>query len=293
MIMPRPQAVFIKVLRKDSKFSGDRMPRSYNRFADLESMQSSSPSPKAHSVPSLHPVYLPFKTQHRILVPVQSLLEECCFAFGNVWVPDVMEARKWYDAESIELTQWTTRVAKHTKSLPSSAIHSPTNKSITEVLFGTSKLRHTAVHRLRTSASGILRMLNSAIIFAETLNDSERAEKVKEIKVQLEVIIGDIVQHQNLLQRKLTDQLEDIARRRAELDELEKVSIREMLEADERQRAEVGSSMERFLSNAYARNPNSGVDTANMSSIAEGKDESSELGKFHLLFLFLVALLFA
>lgn len=84
-----------------------------------------------------------------------------------------MEAQKWHEAESIELTQWIKKVAKYTKFLPPSAIKPIAGKSIAQVLFGTSTLRHSAVHRLPTSA---------AITFAEALNDSKRAEKVAEIK---------------------------------------------------------------------------------------------------------------
>ena len=158
-----------------------------------------------------------------------------------------MEARKWNEAESIELTEWTKRFLKYAKSLPPSAIKSVPGKSIAEVLFGTSTLRHSAVHRLPTSAAGILNMLSAAITFAEALKDSKRAEKVAEIKTQLEASIEEIVQHQNLLERKLTDQFEDIARRRAELDELERSSIEEMLATDKKQRTEVGSAFESFL----------------------------------------------
>lgn len=54
-------------------------------------------------------------------------------------------------------------------------------------------------------------------------------EKVTEIKAYLETSIEEIVQHQNLLERKLTDQCKDIARRRAELDELPEVSQAEII----------------------------------------------------------------
>lgn len=90
-------------------------------------------------------------------------------------------------------------------------------------------------------------MLNAAMTFAEALNDANRAEKVADIKSKLEASIGEIVQHQNLLERKLTEQLEDIARRRAELDELERSSIENMLATDKEQRTEVGASLESFL----------------------------------------------
>ena len=101
-------------------------------------------------------MYLPFKTQHRILVLVQSLLGECYLDFGNTWAPDLMETSKWHEAESIELTEWIKRFSKHAKSLPPSATKPIAGKSFTEVLFGTSTLGHSAVHRLPTSAAGIL-----------------------------------------------------------------------------------------------------------------------------------------
>ena len=167
-----------------------------------------------------------------------------------------MEARKWHEAESIELTQWTKRFLGHAKSLPSSAMKPIAGKSITKVLFGTSIIRHSAVHRLPTSAAGILNMLSAAITFAEALNDPKRAERVAEIKIQLEASVKEIVQHQNLLERKLTDQLEDITRRRAELDDLERSSIEQMLATDKNQRTEVGSAFESFLAGSQqAPNP--------------------------------------
>ena len=158
-----------------------------------------------------------------------------------------MKARKWYEAESIELNEWNNRFSKHAKSLPPSAMKSIAGKTTAEILFGTSIIRHSAVHRLRTSAAGILNMLGAAITFAEAHNDSKRAERVTEIKRRLEASVEEIVQHQNLLERKLTDQLEDLARRRAELDELERSSIEEMLATDQEQRTEVGSAFESFL----------------------------------------------
>ncbi|KAL8921012.1 MAG: hypothetical protein Q9208_005903 [Pyrenodesmia sp. 3 TL-2023] len=249
----------------------------------VEFPQSASQAHLALSVPRLHPVYLPFKTQHKILVLVQSLLEECCLEFGNTWVPDLMEAQKWKEAESIELTQWTKRFSKHAKSLPLSAIKKVPGKSIAEVLFGTSILRHSAVHRLPTSAAGILNILSAAITFAEALRDSKRAEKVAEIKTRLEASVEEIVQHQNLLERKLTAQFEDIARRRAELDQLERSSIEEMLAIDEKQRTEVGSAFEGLLigsqqiSNpcAYSHTPD--LEGANLDSKVDENIESGSM----------------
>ena len=276
--------MFISALLNGGKYKNSR--QDSHRANPHDSQQSKSQAHHVLSIPKLHPVYLPFKTQHRILVPIQSLLEECCLEFGNTWVPDLMEARKWNEAESIELTEWTKRFLKYAKSLPPSAIKPIPGKSLAEVLFGTSTLRHSAVHRLPTSAAGILNMLSAAITFAEALKDSKRAEKVAEIRMQLEASIEEIVQHQNLLERKLTGQFEDIARRRAELDELERSSIEEMLATDKKQRTEVGSAFESILvssklvSNPCACSHTPSSDGTKADSKVEENIESSWIGMF-------------
>ena len=248
------------------------------------SIQPETQAQQALSIPRLHPVYLPFRTQHKILVQVQSLLEECCLDFGSIWVPDLMEARNWHEAESIELTEWTKRFPKYASSLPASALSKIIGKSTKEILHDTSILRHSAVHRLPTSAAGISNMLDAAVVFTEVFKDSNRAEKISAIRTRLDSEMNEIVQHQHLLECKLTDQLADIARRRAELDALERSSIEEMLEADKKQRAEVGSAFENFLigppqvpipcrcTEALA------IDELNVESEAEDENDGGELG---------------
>ena len=61
--------------------------------------------------------------------------------------------------------------------------------------------------------------------------------------------IEGIVQHQTLLERKLSDQLQDLARRRAEIDELERSAVEDMLKNDKQHRISAGSGMEDFLVN--------------------------------------------
>ena len=61
-------------------------------------------------------------------------------------------------------------------------------------------------------------MLEAAIIFTEALNDTERATCIRKINDEVATIVDGIVQHQTLLERKLSDQLNDFARKRAEID---------------------------------------------------------------------------
>ncbi len=158
-----------------------------------------------------------------------------------------MKAQKWEVGESIELTQWIKRFSKYKKSLPLSATRAIAGKGLKEVLFATSSLRHSAVHRLPTSAAGILKMLEEAITFTEALNDTRRANNICEIKSELAQTIEGIVQHQTLLERKLSDQLEDLARKREDIDELERLAIEDMLDNDKEHRKSAGSAVEDFL----------------------------------------------
>lgn len=143
-------------------------------------------------MPQLRSFYLPFKTQHKILTVVQTILEECCFDFGQTWVPHLMKAQKWDEPESIELTQWIKIFSKHTKDLPTSATRSIAGKSLKQVLFDTSSLRHAAVHRLPTTAAEIVNMLRAAHSFTTALNDPIRAIEIEGIKVQLSLVIADV-----------------------------------------------------------------------------------------------------
>jgi hypothetical protein len=211
------------------------------------SQQACIPGLAANSVSQLHPVYVPFKAQHQILTRVQSILEECCMHFGNSWVPELMQAQKWEEVESIELTRWIKEFSKHAKNLPPGATKAKDAESLVQTLLATSSLRHSAVHRLPTSAVGILKMVDAALAFTEVLQDTERATKVWKIKNEVAVMIEDVVQHQNLLERKLSEQLEDLATRKAEIDELERLAIEDMVKSDKNYRTAVGSAIQEFL----------------------------------------------
>lgn len=158
-----------------------------------------------------------------------------------------MKAHKWDEPESVELTQWIKIFSKQIKSLPPSATTTPAGKGLKEVLFAISNLRHSAVHRLPTSAAGLLTMLDTAITFTVALNESKRAVDIVKIKGELAAIVEDIVQHQTLLERKLSDQMKDFARQRAEIDELERLAIEDMLNNDKTNRISAGSAVDDFL----------------------------------------------
>ncbi|KAL8989137.1 MAG: hypothetical protein Q9169_008424 [Polycauliona sp. 2 TL-2023] len=221
-----------------------------NPISVIAAESSEEPPPQAQHtlpIPKLHPIYLPYRTQHVTLVRIQSLLEACCLDFGNAWFPHAMKAWNWDSPESIELTQWTNRCLKLVESLPSIALTGIPGKSIKDILWGTNPIRHSAVHRERADAAMLLGMVTAALIFTKALKDPKRANEIIKIKARLELSIEQIVTYQELLEHNVAAQLEDIARRRKELDELEQWSIQEMLSADQQQRIQIGSAFETFV----------------------------------------------
>ena len=219
----------------------------YEWLICLRSLYVSIHEPSMNPVSTLQPVYLPFKTQHRILTFAQSILEECCLEFGKTWAPDLMEAQGWDEAESIELNRWTTSFSKYAEKLPPSATRPISGKSLNQILFDTNSLRHSAVHRLPKSAPEILDMLHAACFFAEALNDTMRMARIEGIKEQLTMSIHGIVHHQSLLKRKLSGKLEDLAKKKAEIEELERLEMEDMLQNDKIKRIEAGAVIENVI----------------------------------------------
>jgi hypothetical protein len=118
------------------------------------------------------------------------ILEECCFDFGRTWIPPLMKAHNWHEVESIELTQWVQAFCRYTGVLPISATRSIAGKSLKEVLYDTSSLRHAAVHRLPTSAVDLVSMLRAAHSFTTALNDPLRTREIERIKIKMSLAIS-------------------------------------------------------------------------------------------------------
>ena len=208
----------------------------------------SDPNALIHGPPSdllwsLHPIHLPFRTQHRILTFVQSTLEECCRDFGQIWAPHLMKAHNWDEPESIELTEWIKQFSKCTKRLPPSATRPIAGKSLNQVLSATTTLRHTAVHRVPTNVEGIMGMLHAAHDFALALKDTARAALIKMIEEQLAASINILFQNQGLLQHKVSGQLEVTAKGRTELAKLEGLCTTNMSAYETAQRTEAASAI--------------------------------------------------
>ena len=150
---------------------------------------------------------------------------------------------KWDCAEAIELNKWTFKIANRYGKLPEGAFKKP-GSSILQSLLAVNKLRHASVHRLRTSAKGIIQMIEAAVQFAETLSDTIRASQLGELLEELRSKVKSQELNKNYLEAKLKDELEEVERQRAELTKREALAISAMVTEDEDNMHFIGSLLE-------------------------------------------------
>ncbi|KAL8726082.1 MAG: hypothetical protein Q9181_006187 [Wetmoreana brouardii] len=185
------------------------------------------------NVPSLYPAYILFEVQHKLLNTVQSLLEQCCYNWAKQWLPTLLEDHKWTCAEAIELTKWV-HVLSHGKlgKLPAHATALESKTELRPILKATHELRHAAVHRLPTSAKGIEKMLRNALSLATALHDTSTGFKIEQLVLDFQGCLKNMELHKNHLENELDEELRDIQRQRAALEQREKDAKAAMVQQD-------------------------------------------------------------
>jgi hypothetical protein len=164
-----------------------------------------------------------------------------------------LEEHKWDCAEAVELTKWTRTLAKSCDKVPASALDNSSEAPLKEVFFSTNELRHTAVHRLLTTARGIHKMMQSASRFAQTLGDHSRAAELEKLHLEIGSRIRDMELNKNFLENRLDEQLQAISEQRAELDRKEKEAIAIMLQEDQENKLLIGSFLEDAVNTTFGR----------------------------------------
>ncbi|KAK5074428.1 hypothetical protein PMZ80_011243 [Knufia obscura] len=213
---------------------------------------SSAPSGKrkfqniASGNPSLYPVYLPYQTQHKLLVSVQQSLERACYAFATRTLPDVVGDKEWDCAESVELNLWTQIFMRNQDKFPQEDVDR-VGKPLHQLFDSVAQLRHTAVHRLRITANRVELFLVDAESLARLLNDDHCYQELSRLRRETHMSIEDIKRNKDLLETQLTLKLKKIAAQRAEIDRLEKSVVADMLREDQEYRQFAGTALNQAI----------------------------------------------
>jgi hypothetical protein len=156
-------------------------------------------------------------------------------------MPSVLEEKKWECPTAAELTQWTKLFRKGKGKVTVQAVAIDFSH---ELLTAVSRLRHTAVHRVPTTARGISQLLDAAVKLAQTLQDDLRAAQLDEIRRDIDLQTKAMELNKNVLEDATSAGLQEIQRQRQELDRMEADLIQKMLIDDENNKALVGHLLE-------------------------------------------------
>lgn len=205
--------------------------------------------------------------QHSILCTIQRVLEECFFDFTNKWMPAEIERNGWDCATAVELTKWTRLLPKWSAKLPEECLQLH-GSELDTLLYTIRKIRHTAVHRLRTTARGIGELALSAMRLAEVLQDGARISQLEDLHLDIQGKIKAMELSQNALEEHLISALKAIQLQREELDRKEEELRMATVNSDRENRALVGFLIEKSVQRIFGDESDSGFTTAD-----EGDDK--------------------
>ena len=151
-------------------------------------------------------------------------MEEACFAYAQSHFPQLLLRNGWDCPEAVELTEWT-------KLLPQYLGKVVTSKR-SELFHLLCELRHSAVHRLRKTASGVERLAENAQLFLEALNDSNRSKRVSMLRRELSMAIEELKRNKDFLEGRYLGELKEIKAKRAALDMWERNAKNAMINDD-------------------------------------------------------------
>ena len=165
-------------------------------------------------------------------------MEQCCFEFARIWLPDLIASEGWEVSEQVELTKWAT-VLRGKKDIPRVAISDISEKNWDDVLLAICGLRHTVVHRQPICATRMMSLIDDALALTMILNDFTRARWIEGIRETLKSVISDIERAKEPLQGKLLSELAIISKKRKELDRTERDVINKIMRMDNTNQASI------------------------------------------------------
>ncbi|KAL2801618.1 hypothetical protein BJX63DRAFT_416942 [Aspergillus granulosus] len=190
-------------------------------------------------LPSFYPSYFPYYAQHSILSTVQHVLEQSCFDFAQKRFPKDIEEHGWDCAEAVELTKWTRLIQKWSPQLPcdSLLVNGP---ELSDALSAVHKIRHTAVHRLLTTARGIDTLVVSAMRMTSILQDPLRTSQLEDLHLDIVSKTETMELQKKALESALAQDLEEIQLQREQLDQKEEDLRRKAVKNDQDMKSLMG-----------------------------------------------------
>ncbi|KAI1047958.1 hypothetical protein LB505_013622 [Fusarium chuoi] len=188
------------------------------------------------------PVYLPFPTEHLLMEKLQKVLEAACYEYGVRELSSIMQERHWDCPEAVELSQWAELLGNK-----GNLKREGSENSLKKLLPSIAQIRHTAVHRVRTSSAGLQQFLADAEDLTRALGDNTYIQAITKLNLETQSTLTELAQKKQSIQLRLEEAQEEIAKQRAELDQKEQDNLRRMEMEDMRYCAQAGERLGKAL----------------------------------------------
>lgn len=195
-----------------------------------------------------------YNTQRRLLVTLQSILNESCFNFMSIWIPKMLhdvEARQCDPAGGSASLNVTPGV--HCYQLPTNAMNFVSSHAIIDAFKSAKSLQQACSQMNQMTLDDILGMLEPAMTVVKGLRNTVGAcqigELTNEIGPQLEII--EMAKAE--LAERVAMEMEDICRLREELDKREQALTDEMAREESNQSTLLSGTIDRLLDNTFGK----------------------------------------
>jgi hypothetical protein len=159
---------------------------------------------------------------------------------------DSVVRQGWDCAESAKLNRWP-RVFLSNQDKFLQADLEGLGKPFAQLLDSITHLRHTAVYRLRISANRLEQFMIDAEALARLLRNDHCVRKLTRLRMDIQLIVGELRRNKDLLESKLSSTLRKTAVQRAELDRLEHMAVEDMLREDKECHVLAGAHLDQAI----------------------------------------------
>lgn len=195
------------------------------------------------SVPSLFPAYIPFPTQLQLLRKLQEILEQSCYKFAQLAVPELLQQNEWDCAESVELNIWSQVFSSNQEKLPFQGLEE-LGKPFSDILDSVAQLRHTAVHRIHVTMTRLLQFCLDGESLLQLMQDNIARDQVATLRRNTQQVQYDINENKQFLEARISQTMHSFAAQKAEIERLERAAIEDMFKQDRIYQESISKTLE-------------------------------------------------
>ncbi|KAH7303021.1 hypothetical protein B0I35DRAFT_195305 [Stachybotrys elegans] len=173
-------------------------------------------------------IFLPFVTQFSLLERIQKLLEQALFTYGKVSMSDMLKDKGWECAEMVHLSTWADILSERRGDINMTIDGTSYEADYDAILQAMRDIRAVLVNRAPTDTAEIRRLLHSSYQIVAMLRQTECREALALLRSRVDVKLKIAEREWRILHCRAEARLKEIRDKRAQLDQLEENSRKEL-----------------------------------------------------------------